>query len=291
MRVPLLSLGIFIISGALLLSSCTSPEAIASFADNAQKVLDQGPPLFHDIHDSCLRRHAGAEKIAPIFLPANSSSDATPPANENPVCAPFAPQADALSKASNVLSAYFRAMQQLASFNASTVSSENEQTAENVATAAQLSVVQIDSVGKLAGLITQVFTGHYQRSHLLALIRAADPNISSVTQGFETIVSKDYESLLHEEQQTVTARYQAVVDARDTATVLLLNRAYADDMNQLTRRKTTADAYVEALQQICEGHHKLAENAGHLNVKELSLALQPYTTRLQALLPVLQKGL
>lgn len=284
-RTWFLSLGIFIAAALLSLAGCTSPQAVAIFADSAQKVLDQGPPLFHDLHDSCIRRHTGAEKIVPVFLPTSP----TPPTS--PVCSPFAQQGDALAKASDILSAYFRAMHELASFDTSSVSTATEQAAENAATGAQLNDVQIDSVGKLAGLITQIFTEHYQRSRLMSYVRTADPAVASVTQGFETIVSKDYESLLHEEQQTIAARYQNVVDPQNLAAVLLLNRAYTDDVNEINRRKAAADAYVEALKQIREGHHKLTEKGGHLNVKELGLALASYTTRLQALLPIVQKGL
>ncbi len=45
-----------------------------------------------------------------------------------------------------------------------------------------------------------------------------------------------------------------------------------------------------ALQQIRDGHHTLAKNAGHLSAKDLSVALQPYTSELQTLVPALQKS-
>ncbi len=284
-------LAFFIAAWTLSLSSCTSPAAVAGFADIAQKDLAQGPMIFHDIHDSCVRRHLDAQPITPLFLAGigKTGAGASPPA-ENPVCTPFTAQAEALTKASGVLTAYFRAMQQLAAFNTSSVSGPGAQAAQNAAYAAQLSFVQADSAGKLAGIILQAFTARYQRSHLTKYLRDADPSISSVTQGFEDISSKDYEGLLHEEQQTLTAEYQKVGDARNSATVLLLNQAYADALAELNRRKAVADAYAEALEQIREGHKKLAENADHLTGEKMSVAIQPYTTKLQALLPVLEKG-
>ncbi len=181
-------------------------------------------------------------------------------------------------------------MQQLASFNTSTVSSDSQHAAENAAFTAQLNLTQADSLAKLAGLVTEAFTGHYQRSRLAQYLREADPSISSVTKGFEQIVSQDYLGLLREERQTSTARYQKVGDISNGATILLLNRAYTDDLKELDRRKAIADAYVQALRQIRDGHHQLALNANRLRARDLSLALQPYTTNLQALAPVLQKG-
>ncbi len=210
--------------------------------------------------------------------------------SENPVCAPFRMQGDALIQASDILSAYFRAMQELASFNTSAVSSTSQKAGENAGFAAKFNTTQADSVGKLAALVTQLLTERYQRTQLLKLLREADPAIESVTQALEDVVSKDYMSLLREEQQSLTAQYQNVGDTGNTAMILLLNRSYTEELNQLNRRKTIADAYVRALGQIREGHHQLALNVHHLKSKEISMALQPYTARLQGLVPTLQNG-
>lgn len=283
-------LGFFIFGCALWLCGCTSPEAIANFADTSQRALQQGPAIFRDLHDSCTRRHSDAESIIALYLPRPAGTSPRNTPNENPVCTPFTPQGDALSKAEDVLAAYFRAVQQLASFNTSTVSSTSRQAAQNAAITARLPLNQVDSLSKLAGLVTEAFTGGYQRSRLAQYLRRADPSISSLMRGFEEIVSEDYDSLLREEQQTLTARYEKIGDIRNSATILLLNRAYTDDLNELNRRKAVAHAYVEALEQIRDGHHQLALNANRLHARDLNLALQPYTTKLQTLMPVLQKG-
>lgn len=271
--------------------SCTSPQAVATFAGSADKALEEGPAIFSDLHQSCLRRYADIQPITPSFMPGAMTADGSAAiSSEPPVCARFGSQGEALGKASGILSAYFRAVQQLAAFNSSTVSSASEQTAENAASAASLNSTQVADIGKLAGLVTQIFTAHYQRSRLLEYLREADSSISSVTEGLETIASQDYEGLLEEERRAVTRRYQDNADVQNTALVLLLNRAYADDMADLNRREAAAKAYVKALQQIRAGHNMLAKNAGHLNAKDLSIALEPYTSELQTLLPALQKG-
>ncbi len=289
-RVCAFGLGFFIIFCAFCLSGCTSPQAIASFAATAQSALDQGPAIFRDLHDSCVRRHSDAGPIVALYLPPHEGSPAHKTPDENPVCKPLATQAAALAKASDVLVAYFRAMQQLASFNTSAVSSASQNAAENAGFAAQLPLNQADSLGKLAGIVTQAFTAHYQRSRLAQYLREADPSVSSVTMGFEEIVAQDYRGLLREETQTFTARYQQVGDIENRATILLLNRGYTDDLKELDRRKACADAYVQALEQIRAGHHQLALTADRAQARNMSSALQPYITKLQALVPVLQKG-
>lgn len=269
--------------------SCTSPQAVSTFAGDAQKTFDQGPALFRDLEASCVRRHRDAEPVVALYRPPVSSTPAAPP-EEAAVCQAFAPRAEALIRASGVVSAYFKALEQLASFNTSSVSTDSEQAATNAATAAQLDPSQIDSVGKLAGIVMQAFTAHYQRRHLLEALRQADSALGSATQGFQTVVGTDYESLLASERRALVSRYQEVGETGDRATVLLLNRAYSDDLQQLDRRKAAADAYVQALLEIREGHHQLALNAGRLGAKELSLAIEPYTSRLQTLLPRVQQA-
>lgn len=274
-----------------VLLSCASPQAIGPFADSAQKALAAGPPLFTDIHDSCVRRQLAnpSQPILPLFVPPGSKD--APPANPPAVaaCARFATEAQGLIKVSDVLTAYFRAIQQLSAFNISSVSTASETTAENAATAADLDTSQIDSAGKLASLVTRVFTESYQRSRLLEYLRNADPQVVHITEGFDT-VTKNYLDFLQEEQQTLTARYQSVADTNQQAMVLLLNRAYSDDLADIQRRRTAAGTYRDALKSIREGHHQLVENAQHLNAKELSMALQPYTSKLDGLIPAPQKN-
>lgn len=270
---------------------CASPEAIGGFADAAQKALAGGAPLFNDLHDSCVRRETArpAAPILPLFVPPGSKL--APPKDPPSVaaCARFATESQGLTQISDVLTAYFRAIQQLSAFNTSTVSTANTNTATNAATIAGLSATQIDSVSKLADFVTRMFTESYQRGHLLEYARTADPQVKDVTEGLEKVTS-NYLDLLQEEQQTMMARYQTVADSdQNVAVLLLLNRAYLDDLADIQRHRTAADAYRNALENIRAGHHKIVESAPHMRDKQLSLALDPYTSKLSDLLPALQK--
>src|SRR5579875_511570 len=86
-----------VILAAAVLQSCTTPSGVATFADDSAKALDAGPPIFHDIYDSCVRRHTDAAPIAAVFLPAQAGGGTPAPAA---ACDVFAKQGDALSKAS-----------------------------------------------------------------------------------------------------------------------------------------------------------------------------------------------
>jgi hypothetical protein len=204
-------------------------------------------------------------------------------------CAVFAKQSEALVRVADVLAAYFRAMQQLASFNTSTISGPGETAAQSAAIAATIDSTRAASIGKLAGLITQAFTDRYQRSRLTKYVQEADPRVTSITQALEDVVSKDYEGMLRTERRAVLRRYQDVGDQTNGPVTLLLNRAYGEDMTELDKRKASADAFVTALQQIRDGHHALARNANHMDPKQLGVALDPYTGTLDGLIPALRR--
>ncbi len=159
------------------------------------------------------------------------------------------------------------------------VSAEDELSAENAATAAGVSYTQIISAGKLANLLTQVATERYQRGHMVRYLREANPEVANIIDALD-IAAKTYISLLDEEQQTLTARYQSVGDTSQGAVLLLLNRAYSEDLSRLQERRTSADAYRDALKNIREAHGKLVENAEHLPAKELNKTLQPYISKI-----------
>jgi len=273
------------------LAGCASPQAIGGFADAAEKALVGGPPLFDDLHDSCVRRNSArpGTPILPLFVPPGSKL--APPGDPPAIaaCARFATESQGLTKISDVLTAYFRAMQQLAAFNTSTVSTANEAAASNAATIAGLNISEILSVSKLSGLVTRVFTASYQRGHLLEYARSADPQVAEVTQAFDRVMA-NYLVLLNEEQQSMTVRYQTVADRnQNEAVLLLLNRAYSNDLSDIQRHRTAADAYRSALQQIRAGHHEIVQTAPHLSDRQLNLALEPYTSKLKGLLTALQK--
>ena len=265
--------------------SCAPPTAIATFAGDADKAITAGTPIFADIHESCVRRRAEEEPLTPQYPHAGQTAPGA--AAGESVCASFAPEVQELENVSGILSAYFRAMQELAAFDQTNVSAEAEHAGANVGTAAILSLNQTDAVAKLAGLITRAVTGHYQRSKLVEFLRTADPHVAVVSQALETVLTKDYGSLLDEEERATKRRYGEVSHAKEPATVLLLNRAYTEDLNELQQRRAAAKAYVTVLEQVRNGHHVLASTQ-HLKNRELSLALQPYVSKLQAFAPPIQ---
>lgn len=275
----------------VLLQSCTSPVAVADFAENARQVADRGAAVFGDLHGSCMRRHAAVRPVSPVFFPTAIRRVGAGTRPDSTACSDFDREGDSLSKASRILGSYFQAMRQLALFDTTRISGAGERTATGIAAVGRLDSTQVDCLSKLSSLITEVITDRFRQHDLKKLLSQADRSISSITNAMELIAGEDYQSLLREERQTLAAQYQAVADVKIPAGILLLNRAYTDDLNQLEVRKAAADALVEALHQVRDGHHTLATSSSRLKAKELAVALQSYTDKLQLLLPTLEKHL
>ncbi|MBV9501512.1 MAG: hypothetical protein JO138_19260 [Acidobacteriaceae bacterium] len=266
--------------------SCAPPQTVATFAEAASGAITSGAPIFSDLYDSCVRRHQDAGPIVPVYSIGAENSASDPAGSVPPACRVFAGERDALIRMSAVLAAYFRAMQDLAEFGASSVAAPSAEAGVGASMAASLSTVQADSVSKLSGLVLELFTRRYQHERIATLLRTADPHVAVITRGLEKIVGTDYNSLLEEEERTLKRRYQrAGATTNGTAVVLLLDRAYSEDMRQLEQRRAFAATYVEALQQVRDGHGKLALNSAHLGSKQVGLALQPDISRLQGLAP------
>lgn len=273
----------FIVALLAIPLSCAPPQTVATFAGAASQAIDTGTPIFRDLYDSCVRRHNDAAQILPVYATEAPKASSNAIETGATACAVFAGERDALIKLSAVLNAYFQAMRELAQFGASSVASPAAEAGAGAATAASLSLAQIDSVSKLSGLLVEVFTSGYQRGRLATLLKSADPHVAVITEGLEKIVGNDYGSLLDEEERTLKRRYQKAGNTSDAAVVLLLDRAYSDDLQQLQRRRASASAFVQALREIRDGHGKLAENTAHLSAKKLGLALQPDISQLQGL--------
>lgn len=246
--------------------------------------------MFGDLYESCVRRQSLRPDMPtyPLFVPPGSK-EAAP--KDNPAidsCSQFQAEGKELTTMSNVLDAYFKSMEQLAGFDTVALGGNVETIAENATTAADLSTTQIESAGKLANLITQLATAGYQRKRLFELLKAADPEVTDVTQAFDQ-ATKTYLDLLNQEQQTLAAQYQSVGDASTGSTLFLLNHAYSQDLDKLQQRRTEANAYLDVTKNIREGHHKLVANEKKLRAKDLSAALRSYISKIDGALPLLAK--
>jgi hypothetical protein len=271
--------GCVCLAAILVLSSCSSPVAVAEFAANAHNALDQGQVIFADLPNSCERREADRKTDSEMLV------DLSPGVPTPPRCAGFVTQRDALVKASAVLTGYFEALNQVASFGTSALGTTASANAQQLA--AEAGLKDGGALSALAGILVQAATDGYRRKRLAAHIRAANTPIQNVTLAFAQIAVEDYQNgLLLSEETTLRERYGDFAQrkaGRNDPVVFLLRARWQEDMSGLVQRRAAVAAYVSALEKVRQGHQELADQTGKLNSRDLRTALAPYTTSLESL--------
>lgn len=264
------------------LIGCAPPPAVGTFAEQANLVMEAGKPITDDLPASCERRHWIGQPLgqATLLAPARA-----PKLNET--CDRFRQESTEIAVVRRVLADYFSALAQLSRFNTASISEPAGITGTNAGTAGNLSPIQSDSAGKLASILTKAMTEHYRSGKMVQLVREADGSVSALLTGLEQIAGSDYESLLEEEERTRAGTFREAGLGQSPSMVLLLNRAYREEIDFGQRRSQAAASYVSALRAIRTGHAALAK-LGAAKSAKITAALAPHITELKRLLPVIR---
>ncbi len=277
-RAALAQLTVFICVG---LTGCAPPPAVATFAQQASLVLQAGNSVTDDLAESCERRHSIGQPLPQVTLLAPASAPKLTVA-----CERFRQESIEITQVSKLVSRYFSALEELSRFNTVTVSDPAGVAGANASAVANLGSIQSDSVGKLASILTLVITERYRRGRTVQLLRDADSSVSAILTGLEQIAGSDYVGLLEEEARTNANTFREAGLNQSPSVILLLNRAYREEVASGQRRSNAAGAYVAALHEIAEGHAALTK-LGWAKSGNMTTALAPHISQLQRLLPAL----
>ncbi|HEX3744942.1 MAG TPA: hypothetical protein VHW09_13460 [Bryobacteraceae bacterium] len=265
-------------SAALLLalSSCATPDAVRQFVSTACEATSQFSPFVQDIADSCIRRKLAERPVTEI---ADSSGAVTAACKEDIDLAPE------LLGSLKVLTNYFNALHSLASDQAVTYDKEIDSFAANLQAAVGFPAPATDAVKGLAKFLLDSAASGYQRAHLTSALKAADVDVTTLTNTLGRIAGVEYVRDLDNEQDSLKNRY---IDAmrsagHNDALAFLLQRHWAADLATLQKRRGAALSFQAALAKIQGGHHQLALHAGRWSAAELSKELGPFTASLQTL--------
>jgi hypothetical protein len=268
---------------ALVDCGCTTSAGIADFASQSQKAITLGAAILQDIQESCIRRHAAD-------LPMTDFRNG--PDTLQQKCAEFSDNQKGLLAASTVLEEYFGAVSQLASTGSATIGADAKNAAAAAGGIGRLSAPVANAVGELASLLARMAVEHYKHRELAADLIKANPHISTVTVNLATIVQQDYlDRLMAEERQALSRRYNSYLQDNPNPVVnVLLQERWINDQQRLSAKQFVAKAYIDALNQISQGHATLASHVNDPSVKNLLGLMEPYTGTLAALNSVMQKA-
>jgi hypothetical protein len=276
------SAGIIVLGLTLLFASCTSPDEVSKFSKASVTTLNSAIPVIADFKMSCLREVNSRTEIGE-FVPFKQ---------EGGNCDEIGVQMKGAVAATKLLAEYFSAIDSLASFGTTTVSSDAQQLAEQTSGAFGAGSDAKKAVGSIASFLTNAALSEYKRKQLEQDLNAVSGNISAVTNALVKIVNAQYlNRLLIDEENKKAFRYLEFKKAANSSEVTLsLDDKWQADLKTFESRRASALSLVSALGAMSDGVSALAQNSHSLTAKELSGLIAPYTAQLQVLIPQIQKA-
>jgi hypothetical protein len=297
-----------LVASSVLLTSylvaCAPADAVATFASNAQKSLENGTAVFDDVPASILRRncYANVEDRQLDFKPVSEACVKN--ADEQKNLADAKSDRDSLVAIQQVLIDYFAGIQQLAEFgkssdngnkakNDSTSASSAASKLKNNGGATSITTDEADVITGLATLMERLLTTGYRSRQLSKDVVDADKDIPAVVSALKRVVQDDYmfdpdhsekASLLNVEANRMQKAYDHAHGDQ-----LLLKISWTDHVTKLLARNSSAQSYIDALDKIQGGQHELASQPTHLRAQGVATALQPYISSLGSVIPKIQK--
>jgi hypothetical protein len=297
-----------VVISTFCLNSCVSADAVAKFASDAAKSLNQGTAVINDFPESVVRRDCdqNVEKRAFNFTLPEEACVVNSIEQAN--LAQAKKDRDDVIAVQKVLIDYFNALQQLAAFGKASDStgkskddkSAADSSANKLKTSGKLtSSDEVKAVTTLGDIMVKAFSAGYRNRELSRDLKAADDAVGNVVDALTHIVKDDYmynpnykfdlehsqsAPLLNFEAHRMTEEYMGA-----DASPILLKISWTDRSQELLARNSSANSYVEALAKIKGGHHTLATEPTHLKAQSLVASLQPYISGLESLIPQIQK--
>jgi hypothetical protein len=181
---------------------------------------------------------------------------------------------------------YFEALHDLAAFGSAKKDDSSPKKSSAAAKKPSTTSKQLQATSDLTQLIGHLTTERYQQSHLIKILRAADPDVAAITEMLEQTASTQYKQELGVEEkdtQDVYFRFGKTDARQNTALLFLLDRSYRDDMDNIAKRRREADAYTAGLSKLREAHHQLTVDAGSHDRKKLFSEAYDYGGQLETL--------
>jgi len=269
-----------------LLASCNAPGTVAKFCSSAVATLKAGDALFDDMQASCIREAQTFEPFGTFPV-----SDPNPTACDN-----VGKQAEGVKAASKILSDYFTALNDLASFGTTKVGDDARDLLTKASTAAKLGAAPQKALSSVAGFLTRTAASGYQQKMLAEDIVKVHEDVKIVLDGLGEAVGVAYLQQLRDEELKTAARYKEFKQMAEQqhqwtadATLVLDSRWQADRATFAAKQKA-ALTYKAALETLARGNDDLAAHARSIKANELSGLLSPYVAQLESLVPAIQRA-
>jgi len=269
-----------------LLASCNAPDTVAKFCSSAVATLKTGDALFDDMKASCIREARTFEPVGTFAV-----SDSSPAACDN-----VGKQAEGVKAASKILSNYFIALNDLASFGTSKAGDDAKDLLTKASTEAKLGAAPQKALSSVAGFLTRAAMSGYQQKLLADDVVKVHEDVKTVLDGLGEAVGVVYLQQLRDEELKTAARYKEfrlVAEQQHQWTAdatLVLDSRWQADRATFAAKQKAALSYQAALETLARGNEDLAAHARSFKAIELAGLLGPYVAQLDSLVPAIQKA-
>ena len=276
-RCTLAALGLLV-----ALSGCTTPDSVSRFCNSATSTLSAARPVFADMKQSCLREVQSRTEFGSFTMPVQ----------EDPGCTAIGKQADGAEAAVAILSDFYEALNDVASYGTTRAGADAKDLASQTGAAFGAGSRVQNALGSIAGIIVSASTARYQQKQLEKDLASANGSVAQVNEALIKILREDYIGrLLKSEEEKLNTRYAEFIKLHPSPEVKLLldERWYADE-KALQARRASAKSLISALDTLSKGTADLSANAHQLKTRELLAILEPYVGQLKGLVPLIEKG-
>jgi len=264
------------------LSGCTTPDSVSRFCNSAISTLSAARPVFADMKQSCLREVQSRTEFGSFTMPVQ----------EDPGCTAIGKQADGAEAAVAILSDFYEALNDVASYGTTRAGADAKDLASQTGAAFGAGSRVQNALGSIAGIIVSASTARYQQKQLEKDLASANGSVAQVNDALIKILREDYIGrLLKSEEEKLNTRYAEFIKLHPSPEVKLLldERWYADE-KALQARRASAKSLISALDTLSKGTADLSANAHQLKTRELLAILEPYVGQLKGLVPLIEKG-
>ena len=264
------------------LLSCDTSASIAKFASSAVTALGTGDSFFDDMKASCVRELQTRESFGTFAVSGPDSA----------ACDAIGKQADGLKAASKLLSSYFAALNDLASFGSTKAGNGAKDLATKASGDAKLSVPVQGALGSVASFMTGVAASGYVQKMLADQVVKVHGDVSVALSGLGEAVGVAYLQQLQDEEQKTATRYRefTLVHRTEGGVTIAMDSRWQSDRASFAAKQKAVQTYQAALATLAKGNEDLAAHARDLKAKDLPGLLSPYAAQLESMVPAIQKA-
>ena len=178
---------------------------------------------------------------------------------------------------------YMASLAALADNDLASFETEIGQAGEAAGRTNKLDPAQVGLLTSVGELVARVATDYGRERKIRALVQRTDPAVQDLINKLLSLVRDSYLASLDTEKEGAEEFVREAKSEKIAGLSRLTDFVLRDHLQLIEARRTSAEAYAKALEQIGRAHAELAHNLGSFTAKEFVVQLKIYGSALQQL--------